>query len=165
LFQYDVKKLAPEAFEKYAMGHEGNAENGRKIFALESGAGCIKCHKVGNEGGEVGPSLSGVGVKYDKAKLLESVLYPSRQILDGYQQTIVRTKKGDVIAGAVRGETDGEVTLLDSSGAKIVIKKSDIKSRKFSDLSLMPEGLQTGLRLEEFADLIAYLVSLKENQK
>jgi putative heme-binding domain-containing protein len=163
LFQYDVKKLAPEAFEKYAMAHEGNAEAGRKIFALESGAGCIKCHKVGNEGGEVGPTLSGVGVKYDKEKLVESVLYPSKQILDGYQQTIVRTKKGDVIAGAVRGETDADVTLIDSGGQKITIKKSDIKTRKFSDLSLMPEGLQTGLKPEEFADLIAYLVSLKEN--
>jgi putative heme-binding domain-containing protein len=165
LFQYDVKKLAPEAFEKYAMGHEGNAENGRKIFALESGAGCIKCHKVGPDGGEVGPALNGIASKYDKAKLIESVLYPSRQILDGYQQTIIRTKKGDVEAGAVRGETDGEVTLLDSGGQKIVIKKSAIKSRKFSDLSLMPEGLQTGLKPEEFADLIAYLVSLKENPK
>ncbi|HEV8379370.1 MAG TPA: HEAT repeat domain-containing protein [Tepidisphaeraceae bacterium] len=165
LFQYDVKKLAPEAFEKYAMGHEGNADAGRKIFALESGAGCIKCHKVGSDGGEVGPSLSGVGAKYDKAKLAESVLYPSRQILDGYQQTIIRTKKGDLVAGAVRGETDQEVTLLDSAGQKIVIKKSDIKSRKFSDISLMPDGLQTGLKPEEFADLIAYLCSLKENPK
>ncbi|HEV8606988.1 MAG TPA: PVC-type heme-binding CxxCH protein [Tepidisphaeraceae bacterium] len=165
LFEYDVKKLAPEAFEKFAGSHQGNAENGRKIFALESGAGCIKCHKVGNEGGEVGPSLSGIGAKYDKAKLIESVLYPSRQILDGYQQTIIRTKKNAVEAGAVRGETDGEVTLLDSAGQKIVIKKSEIKTRKFSDISLMPEGLHTGLRPEEFVDLIAYLVSLKENPK
>jgi putative heme-binding domain-containing protein len=165
LFQYDVKKLAPEAFEKYAMTHDGNAEGGRKIFALESGAGCIKCHKVGNEGGEVGPSLSGVGAKYDKAKLVESVLYPSKQILDGYQQTIIRIRKGDVVAGAVRGETDTDVTLIDSAGQKITIKKSDIKTRKFSDISLMPEGLQTGLKPEEFADLIAYLVSLKENPK
>jgi putative heme-binding domain-containing protein len=85
--------------------------------------------------------------------------------LDGYQQTIVRTKKGDVIAGAVRGESDADVTLIESSGAKTVVKKSDIKSRKFSDISLMPEGLQTGLKPEEFADLIAYLVSLKENPK
>src|SRR5258705_6616143 len=61
LLKYDVKKLAPEAFEKYAMGHEGNLENGRRIFALENGAGCIKCHKIGNEGGEVGPALTGVG--------------------------------------------------------------------------------------------------------
>jgi putative heme-binding domain-containing protein len=118
---------------------------------------------VGSDGGEVGPALSGIGAKYDKAKLVESVLYPSRQILDGYQQTIIRTKKNAVEAGAVRGETDGEVTLLDSAGAKIVIKKSEIKTRKFSDLSLMPEGLQTGLKPEEFADLVAYLVSLQEN--
>src|SRR5207237_9937507 len=142
--------------------HEGNSENGRKIFALESGAGCIKCHKVGNEGGEVGPTLSGVATKYDKAKLIESVLYPSRQILDGYQQTIVRRKNGQIEAGAVRGETDTEVTLIDSGGQKIVIRKSEIKTRKFSYISLMPEGLHTGLRPEEFTDLIAYLGNLKE---
>jgi hypothetical protein len=46
-----------------------------------------------------------------------------------------------------------------------VIQKSQIKTRKFSDISLMPEGMQTGLKPEEFADLIAYLVSLKENRK
>ncbi len=139
------------------------AERSLHWRTLESGAGCIKCHKVGNEGGEVGPSLSGVGAKYDKAKLVESVLYPSKQILDGYQQTIIRIKKGEIIAGAVRGETDNDVTLIDSAGQKITIKKSDVKSRKFSDISLMPEGLQTGLKPEEFSDLIAYLVSLKEN--
>lgn len=162
LFMYDTKKLAPEAFSAFAMSHGGNAENGRKIFALETGAGCIKCHKVGNDGGEVGPSLSGVGVKYDKAKLVESVLYPSRQILDGYQQTIIRTKGGDVQAGVVKAETDAEVTLIDSGAIKIVIKKSDIERRRFSDISVMPEGLHTGLKPEEFADLVAYLEGLKE---
>jgi hypothetical protein len=31
-----------------------------------------------------------------------------------------------------------------------------------SELSLMPEGLHTGLKPQEFADLISYLQSLKE---
>jgi putative heme-binding domain-containing protein len=163
LFEYDTKKLAPEAFEKFAMNQKGDAAAGRKIFALENGAGCIKCHKVGNEGGDIGPALSGIASKYDRTKLIESVLYPSRQIFDGYQQTIIRTKKGRVEAGAVREETDDQLTLVDSAGEKIIIKKSDIERRKFSDVSLMPEGLHTGLKPEEFADLIAYLVSLKEN--
>jgi HEAT repeat protein len=51
---------------------------------------------------------------------------------------------------------------LDSAAQKIVIKKSDIARRTYSDLSLMPEGMQTGLKPEEFSDLIAYLESLKK---
>ena len=162
LFGYDTKALSPEAYSEFAMKHPGNAENGKKLFSAEPGVGCIKCHKLGNEGGEVGPSMSGVGAKYDRAKLIESVLYPSKQILDGYQQTIVRTKSGQITNGIVRGETDTEVTLIDNTGQKIAIKKSEIGARKVSEISLMPEGLHTGLKPEEFSDLISFLESLKE---
>jgi hypothetical protein len=41
------------------------------------------------------------------------------------------------------------------------IAKRDIKERQSSSLSLMPEGLQAALSLQEFTDLIAYLESLK----
>jgi cytochrome c1 len=43
-----------------------------------------------------------------------------------------------------------------------VIKKADIDRRKESPLSAMPEGLEQALSTQEFADLIAYLQSLKE---
>ena len=110
----------------------------------------------------MGPSLAGMGAKYDRAKLIESVLYPSRQIFDGYEQTLIRTKDGTVLAGGVRGETQDELTLIDSENRKTVIRKSDIDRRKVSEVSLMPDGLQTALTPEEFADLIAYLEGLKE---
>jgi len=57
------------------------------------------------------------------------------------------------------------VTLVDATGKKIVVKKSDIAVRKLSNLSMMPEGLQTGLKPEEFVDVVAYLESLKEPGK
>jgi hypothetical protein len=47
----------------------------------------------------------------------------------------------------------------------MTIVKDDIKEREHSKLSVMPEGLHTGLKPEEFADLIAYLESLKEKQE
>jgi putative heme-binding domain-containing protein len=62
---------------------------------------CVACHKIGNEGGEIGPALTGVGTKYDRAFLTDSILFPSKQILDGYHQTIVRLKDGGRIGDAV----------------------------------------------------------------
>jgi putative membrane-bound dehydrogenase-like protein len=161
LWKFDTKKLAPEAFANFAKANHGNADNGKKLFKAENLA-CIKCHKVGNEGADIGPLLSGVGAKYDRTFLIESVLYPSKQILDGYQQTIVRLKDGDVQSGVIKAETDTDITLYDASANKTVIPKSDIKEREHGKLSLMPEGLHLALKPEEFADLIAYLESLKE---
>jgi putative membrane-bound dehydrogenase-like protein len=161
LWKFDTKKLAPEAFANFAKANHGNADNGKKLFKSENLA-CIKCHKIGNEGADIGPLLSGVGAKYDRNFLIESVLYPSKQILDGYQQTIVRMKDGDVQSGVIKVETDKDITLYDASANKTVIPKSEIKEREHGKLSLMPEGLHLALKPEEFADLVAYLESLKE---
>jgi hypothetical protein len=56
------------------------------------------------------------------------------------------------------------LTLLQGSGVKQLIKKADILKRAEGKLSVMPEGLQAALTLSDFADLISYLETLKENQ-
>jgi putative heme-binding domain-containing protein len=164
LFEYDTHKLDPALYASFAMDHKGNAEGGKKVFFNPNGVGCAKCHKatIGGEGGEVGPALAGVGAKYDRAKLIESILYPSKQIFDGYQQTLVRTKSAKTFAGSVRGETETDFTLIDANGVTSVIRKADVDKRKVSQLSLMPEGLHAALKPEEFSDLVSYLQSLKE---
>lgn len=164
LWKFDTTKLAPEAFASFAKAHPGNPDKGKKVFHLETLA-CIKCHKVGNEGADIGPALTGVGSKYDRQFLVDSILHPSKQILDGYQQTILRMKDGDVLSGVLKGETDKEVTLFDASATKTQVPKDDIKEREHGKLSLMPEGLHLTLKPEEFADLVAYLESLKEQPK
>ena len=164
LFEYNTKSLDPALYADFATKHQGDPQNGKKIFSSVTGVACFKCHQVNGEGGDVGPALTGVGAKYDRAKLIESLLYPSKQIFDGYEQTLVRTKDGNTHAGAVRGETPDELTLVDAENRKTVIKKSDIERRKVSELSMMPDGLHTGLKPEEFADLVAYLEGLKEGK-
>ena len=166
LYKFDTKALAPEAFLAFAKTHGGDAIHGKKIFMDQNGAGCVKCHKISNQGGDVGPALDGVGGKYPRDFLVDSILYPSKQILDGYQQTMIKRKSNNNLeAGIVRAETETEVTLVDSAGQKIIIAKSDIVTRKLSNISLMPEGLQTALKPEEFADVVAYLESLREAAK
>ncbi len=145
-------------YEKFAMGHDGDAAKGRKLF--ETGA-CVACHKVDGIGAEVGPDLSGVGSKYGRAQLVESVLYPSKVILDGFGQTIVELKNGVTVSGVMRGETAEAVQIVDTAGVHAVAKK-EFASQRQSQVSMMPEGVHQGMTTEEFGDLIGYLESLKE---
>ncbi len=152
-----------EAYVRYATDHRGDAGRGKDLFHGAKGAACVKCHRAGGlPGGDVGPDLSGVGGKYARAVLLESLLYPSRQIADGFRQTLLSTRSGALLAGAVRGEDARELTLVDAEGRRLKLRKADIVERKESELSLMPEGIEAGLSLEELADLVAYLESLKD---
>ena len=64
-------------------------------------------------------------------------------------------------SGVVKGETADTLTLRDSAGREHKLPRASIKARRNSALSLMPEGLQAALSLDDFADLIAYLSSLK----
>jgi putative heme-binding domain-containing protein len=167
LYLFDTHALSPEAFTNFAHAHTiGDANHGSQIFHDANGVGCMKCHKVANQGGEVGPSLEGVGSKFPRDFLIDSILYPSKQIADGYQQTIIKRKStGMVDYVIIRSETDSELTATDSTGQKIVIPKNDIATRRLSPISMMPEGLQTAMTPEDFVDLVSYLESLKEVKK
>src|SRR5262249_41942809 len=39
----------------------GDAERGRTIFYSKAEVQCLRCHKIKDEGGEVGPDLTGIG--------------------------------------------------------------------------------------------------------
>jgi putative heme-binding domain-containing protein len=150
-----------ENYARYARRHAGDAVRGRAVFFAANGAGCARCHRAGGEGGDVGPDLSDIGGKYERALLIESVLEPSRQIVEGYRPTIVATKDGRVFTGLVRAESDQELTLVDAEARPIVVPKRAIEQRKLGDVSVMPAGEAAWFSPAQFADLIAYLESLR----
>jgi putative heme-binding domain-containing protein len=152
----------PEAYRGYALGHPGDPTRGRKLFADLNGLACIKCHRVGREGGNVGPDLSAIGTTSIRDELISSVLYPSQKIFSGYEPVIVATNDGRVVTGILRGETPEWLEVQDAEARTIRLRKGEIDDRRTSDVSLMPSGLAEGLRPEDFADLIAYLVTLKQ---
>ena len=141
--------------------HVGDAARGRALFADPKRLACARCHRVRGEGGEVGPDLSDIAGKFPRDLLIESVLEPSRQIVEGYRPTIVATVDGRVLTGIVKGESAAELTLVDAEGRRQVVRKSEIEERKIGDVSIMPVGLVSGLARQEFADLIAYLETLR----
>ena len=161
LFTGTTKVLEANDYVAYATTHDGKAERGRAIFANTQGVACIKCHRVGNDGGMIGPDLSTAGKQFPRATLIESVVFPSKVIREGYQQTTLETKDDDTITGLNKGETPDEVRILNSEGQLVSVPKAKIKSTQVSQISMMPEGLCLALTVEEFADLIAYLQSLK----
>ncbi len=156
-FRHKVLEVPPGQFQDFALSHPGDARRGSKLFHDLKGVGCIRCHKINGEGGDIGPDLTSIRAKYAHADIIESVLYPSKQILDGYQQVYFQTTNDDEVSGVVRLETPTQVTVIDSAGIKHLLDKASITSRKISKISLMPEGLQDGLSLTEFSDLIAYV--------
>ena len=157
IFRHKILEIAPTQFQEFALAHTGDAKRGKTLFHDLKGTGCIRCHRIEGEGGEIGPDLTGIRAKYPRSFIIESVLYPSKQIMDGYQQVFFETKDDDDVSGIVRGENLDEVTIMDSAGIQHVLKKSNVKSRKVSQISLMPEGLQGALSLTEFSDLISYV--------
>lgn len=130
---------------------------GRGVFIA---AGCAQCHRVGTEGGQVGPDLTGVGGRFDGRALLESILEPSRVIAEVYRNVTVTTKQGVIVEGRVVAETDTTVTLATNPvdpGARRRVARADIESRRDSSLSSMPEGLLNTFERTEILDLLAWL--------
>jgi putative heme-binding domain-containing protein len=154
-----------DAYAAWALNNHGNAARGRNRFSEPSGGGCIRCHRVNGEGGTIGPDLSSVGSKYNRAQLIETILYPSRQILSGYRQTVITTKEGESTTGLVQREDNVTITLLDTSGQEHTIKKSLIAHRELSAVSPMPDGLYAGWSRRDFGDVIAFLDGLKTPQQ
>ena len=151
-----------ETFRKFAQGAKGTPERGKTLFADLKGLACAKCHAVGGQGGAVGPELSSVGAKYPKDELITAVLYPSAKISSGYEPVVIALGDGRVVTGIIKGETPDAVEVDDAEGKRVHVLKKDIDERKAGDVSLMPNGLAEGLTRQDFADLIAYLETLKD---
>jgi len=157
IFEIKVKQIPVTEYQSFALARRGDARRGGQIFMDVNGVNCIRCHSINGQGALIGPDLTGISTKQDRAQIIESVLYPSKLILDGYQQVLFKMKDDDDYSGIIRTETADTVTVIDSLGATNILQKSAIKSRKISQISLMPEGLQTGLSLKDFSDLIGFL--------
>ncbi|MBX6316724.1 MAG: c-type cytochrome, partial [Isosphaeraceae bacterium] len=151
-----------EALRAFALEHDGDPMRGRALFFDPKGIGCAQCHSAEGQGSaSIGPDLTGLALKYDKAEIIRSVLEPSNRIATGYQPVLIARTDGTVQTGLVRNETETAIDLIDTEAQITRIPKAEIVERRVGDVSLMPTGLVDTLKPEEFADLIAFLQSLR----
>jgi len=141
--------------EKDPAGKKGDPARGR--LAFEKGQ-CIKCHKFGKEGEGIGPDLTTLSKRFKRIDTLESLFFPSKVISDQYRSTTIETRNGQRINGLMAPQGD-MVTILQSDGSKITLKKAEIEQQFASLVSVMPEKLLDQLTKQEIADLFAFLES------
>jgi mono/diheme cytochrome c family protein len=55
-------------------------------MTLFRAGGCVGCHRLGAEGGVVGPDLSRIGARQSASQIRESILNPDARIAPGYER-------------------------------------------------------------------------------
>ncbi len=150
-----------ERLMQRALTRAGNAERGRATFFNLEKSQCLKCHRLGDQGARIGPDLTGIGGRFTRAYLIESVLEPSRTIAPSFETVAVAMNDGRVLSGVRTGETESTLVLADPEGKTHVVTKSEIETQRPQPSSLMPDGLEKPWTADEFVDLIAFLVGQK----
>ncbi len=137
----------------------GDATRGKDVFMAAQSA-CIGCHKVGGEGGVTGPDLTAIGRGMTPELITESVLWPRRQIKEGFFLTTVTTHDGKVLSGYKVSE-DAKSLLVRTPGAEATetVAKDKIKDRSDTG-TLMPDGLTSWMTEAQRLDLLRYLFEL-----
>ncbi|MBM4068486.1 MAG: c-type cytochrome [Planctomycetes bacterium] len=160
-FRRKSSKAEHEKLIAAAMARPGNAERGRGVFLDVKKSQCLKCHRLGETGERIGPELTGVGQRFGRMHIVESILEPSRHIAPGFQTVLLTLSNGKVLTGIKLGEESGKVILADNKGDRHDVPRGSIDSEQPLPLSTMPDDLARPLSVDEFVDLIAFLVSQK----
>lgn len=133
----------------------GDPARGKLVAAV-----CIACHKVGAEGGEIGPNLSAVGAMGTEA-ILRNILTPNAAMEPGYRVFQAELTDGSLKEGFLaRQDTDAIVIRLPGVEDER-IATDRVRKGTFVRRSLMPEGLEAAFSPEQWTDLFAYLKTLR----
>ncbi len=144
------ESIAPDYRKAWAQ--VGNAQNGEVHFRKL----CQSCHRVGDIGLAIGPSLDSYRVRPNEAIGL-AIAEPSREMDPKYEQQQIATHDGEVHVGILQASSSERITLLTAQNQVVSVSRSDIETWKSSGKSLMPDGLLKEIDPIAMADLIAFL--------
>jgi putative membrane-bound dehydrogenase-like protein len=154
VLQASIPEERKQVLERYrqALTSKGDAERGREVFRQN----CAACHQIASVGTSVGPDISDTRTK-TAAMLLQDILNPNAAIDANYVNYLVVTKSGKEITGILAAESASSITLRRAEGQTDLILRQDIDELRSTGASLMPEGLEKTITIEQMADLIAFL--------
>jgi putative heme-binding domain-containing protein len=131
----------------------GSSDRGKRVFENQ----CAKCHRFEGSGHNVGPNLDGAA--RDLEYLLVNILDPNRVVGQPYYTRFVTLKNGRVETGILASEDDQSITLKMENDARKTISRNTIQEMVVQEKSLMPEGLAGLMSVQDFRDLVRYLMS------
>jgi putative membrane-bound dehydrogenase-like protein len=146
----DRKKVLQEY--RAALEMTGDPQRGKAVFQKN----CATCHRIAGMGIEVGPNISDTLGKTPEA-LLQDVLDPNAAIDSNYINYTVTLKNGRVLTGLIAAETASSLTLKRSEAQTDVVLRQDVEEVVSTGVSLMPEGLEKTVGVQEMADLLSFL--------
>ena len=132
-------------------------ETGKALFVQN----CSICHQVKGNGGMIGPQLDGIGNWGQKA-LTEKVLDPNRNISQAFRTYNITLKNGKSLSGLYRREEGQVLIFANFGGQEFSVPKADIKEKKLSEYTLMPDNFRNTIAKKDFDALLKYLLTIKE---
>ena len=130
--------------------------------AVYEKVGCGNCHRIGKEGGALGPDLTDIGRRRGLKFLAESLAKPEADIPINYRGVQVVLKSGETVSGIRLNRDDLSIQLRDTRGNLRSFLMENVRDIRFDKPSLMPA--YASMNKKDFDDLVAYLNSLKGAQ-
>ncbi len=132
----------------------GDPYAGKKIYL----ASCAKCHRLFEEGADIGPNLTSYQRDNVEAMLL-NIVNPSAEIREGFETYNIYTDDGRVLSGFLADQDEHIVAIRTADGQRHTLAREAIDEMEPSPLSVMPEALLNELNEQQIRDLFAYLRS------
>ena len=140
-------------FQK-SLNLSASVASGAKVFQRI----CAACHVLDGKGHPVGPDLSDVRNR-SRLALLYDILDPNAKVEPRFTAYQILTLNGTILNGLIMSETPDAVVLRMAENKLQTINRNTIDSMHASELSLMPEGVEKDITLQEMADLLEFLKS------
>ena len=137
---------------KDAAATKGDAQKGQAQYI----ARCVACHRAGGTGIQVGPDLVTVKTK-GREGILSAILEPSKEVAAQYIAYTVNAKDGQIFNGIIVHDDASSLTLKLMGGVEQTVQRSNIKGTTSTGSSLMPDGLETGMSVQDMADLLSFI--------
>ncbi len=139
-----------------ALNIEGDAARGKEVFRRV----CSKCHALDGVGVAVGPNLGTVR-NHPASELLVDIIMPSKSIEQGYETYVVDLASGEIVDGVMSAHTPATITLRQEQRRETVISRENIRRMYVSNVSMMPDGLEKQIDVQQMADLLAFLKAVR----
>jgi putative heme-binding domain-containing protein len=122
--------------------------------------GCLSCHRVGDEGSYVGPSLEEAGAHHTPQQLRASLVSPNKNVVPENRTVRLVTSTGQTVTGRLLNQDGFSVQLIDAAGQLRSLDR--LALREFVIVTANPMPSYAGkVREQDLTILVDYLSSLK----